>query len=115
MTDASRKGEPDTSPALDESDPDLDYEEDEEDEGREGEREESDTCSILSDDSVYPIYESAPSANGDGTTLTFYQICLKNDAKLLQEKIDRGVTREEVMELDINGRVTGLLTAAPKS
>nr|XP_034963969.1 photoreceptor ankyrin repeat protein [Zootoca vivipara] len=114
MTDANRKGEPDTSPALDESDPNLDYEEDEEeDEGGESKRGESDACSILSDDSVYPIYEPVPSANDDGTTLTFYQICFKNDAKLLQQKLDSGVTREEVMELDINGR-NGLLVSCFK-
>ncbi|XP_062977525.1 photoreceptor ankyrin repeat protein [Elgaria multicarinata webbii] len=115
MTDASSEGERGTSSTLDESDPELYYEESEEDDESENEShfETSETSSILSDDSVYPVYEHAASTDNDGVELTFYQRCLKNDAKLLLEKIDRGVTQEEVMELDINGR-NGLLVACFK-
>ncbi|XP_042303518.1 photoreceptor ankyrin repeat protein [Sceloporus undulatus] len=114
MTDASNAGERGTSPTLDESDPELHYEEDEEDEDNEDmERGDSETSSILSDDSVYPIYEHAPSDSNDGTQLTLYQCCIKNDARLLQQRLHQGVTKEEVMELDINGR-NGLLVACFK-
>ncbi|XP_066468934.1 photoreceptor ankyrin repeat protein [Tiliqua scincoides] len=115
MTDASSKSERDTntSPTLDESDPDLQYEEDEEDEESGDEKEYSDTSSLLSDDSVYPIYEPAAPDLEAGTILTFYQCCLRNDANLLQAKLDGRVTREEVMELDVNGR-NGLLVACYK-
>ncbi|XP_053154097.1 photoreceptor ankyrin repeat protein [Hemicordylus capensis] len=119
MTDANREGErgANTSSTLDESDPELHYEEDEESEEEEeeskSEEDQSDTSSILSDDSVYPVYEPSPADYDDGAELTFYQRCVKNDAKLLQEKLDKGVTREEVMELDINGR-SGLLVACYK-
>uniref|UniRef100_A0A8D0C080 Ankyrin repeat domain 33 n=1 Tax=Salvator merianae TaxID=96440 RepID=A0A8D0C080_SALMN len=113
MTDASSEGEPGTNPppTLDESDPELYYENDEEHEESDGR--DPDACSIFSDDSVFPIYESAPSDDPDGTNLTLYRLCLKNNAKGLQEKLDSGVTREEVMELDVNGR-NGLLVACFK-
>ncbi|XP_024070522.2 photoreceptor ankyrin repeat protein [Terrapene carolina triunguis] len=94
--------------SLDASDPELHYEEEEETE----EAELSDTSSILSDDSVYPCYEPAPDADG-GQVLTFYQCCARNNAKLLQETLARGVSREEVTELDINGR-NGLMVACFK-
>ncbi|KAH0629191.1 hypothetical protein JD844_011070 [Phrynosoma platyrhinos] len=111
MTDASNTRERGTPPTLDESDPELYYEEDEKDEDSEDtERGESDISSILSDDSVYPIYEHAPSDSNDSTELTLYQCCIKNNAMLLQQRLHQGVTKEEVMELDINGR-NGLLVA----
>nr|XP_020641740.1 ankyrin repeat domain-containing protein 33 [Pogona vitticeps] len=113
MTDASKEGDRSASPSLDESDPELHYEEEDENEESENEREESDTSSVLSDDSVYPVYEHAPSASNDGLELTFYRCCIKNDARLVKEKLESGVTREEVMELDINGR-NGLLVACFK-
>lgn len=115
MTDASSKRErdTDTSSTLDEEDPDLQYEEDEEDEESGDEKEQSDVCSLLSDDSVYPIYEAATPDIDAGTVLTFYQCCLRNDANLLQKKLDSGVTRKEVMELDVNGRVIGSSISAP--
>lgn len=115
MTDASSVEErsTNTSPTLDESDPELYYEEDDEEEDEE-EVEESDTGSdysdirsILSEDSIYPFYEPELSDKDTGTELTLYCVCVKNDARLLQEKLDSRVTREEVMELDINGRVIG--------
>lgn len=106
MTDASSESERDTSTSstLDDSDPDLQYEEDEEDEDIR-DRNNFDTSSLLSDDSVYPVYEAATPELDAGTALTFYQCCLRNDANLLQAKLESGVTREEVMELDVNGRV----------
>nr|XP_006131271.2 photoreceptor ankyrin repeat protein [Pelodiscus sinensis] len=91
----------------DASDPDLHYEEEEEEEA-----ELSDTSSILSDDSVYPCYEPAPATDG-GQELTFYQSCARNKAKLLQEVLACGVSPEQVMELDINGR-NGLMVACFK-
>ncbi|XP_003217040.1 photoreceptor ankyrin repeat protein [Anolis carolinensis] len=112
MTDASDAGERSTSPSLDESDPELHYEEDEEESENQA-REDSDTSSILSDDSVYPVYEHAASDKNDAAELTFYQCCISNNAMLLKQKLYSGVTRQEVMELDINGR-NGLLVACFK-
>lgn len=93
--------DPNKSPTLSKSSQELDFE-DEEDERQE---KDSDTCSLLSDDSVFPDYEGAPSDSEDNQVVTLYWCCVKNDAKLLQDKLDSGVTREEAMELDINGRV----------
>ncbi|KAM8794064.1 photoreceptor ankyrin repeat protein [Eudromia elegans] len=89
------------------SDPELHYEEEEEEPGEGPEC--SDTGSICSDDSVYPCYEPAgrPGAPED---LSLYQCCLRNDAKLLLEKLERGVGRPEATELDGNGR-NGLMVA----
>ncbi|XP_074989716.1 photoreceptor ankyrin repeat protein [Calonectris borealis] len=110
MTDACGGGEHAAAPAssLDASDPELHYEEEEEEE----ESEPSDTSSIFSDDSVYPCYELSPGAGGAGDP-SFYQCCARNDAKLVQERLERGVTRSEVTELDINGR-NGLMVACYK-
>ncbi|XP_030410198.1 photoreceptor ankyrin repeat protein [Gopherus evgoodei] len=91
----------------DAADPELLYEEEEQEAA-----EVSDTSSILSDDSVYPCYEPAPAAD-DGQSLTFYQCCARNNAKLLQEMLAQGVSREEVTELDINRR-NGLIVACFK-
>lgn len=104
MTDACGGGEQAAAPApsLDASDPELHYEEEEEEEKSEP----SDTSSILSDDSVYPCYESSPGASGDGH-LSLYQCCARNDAKLVWEKLEHGVTRSEATEVDTNGRVSG--------
>ncbi|KAM6112280.1 photoreceptor ankyrin repeat protein [Phoenicopterus ruber ruber] len=106
MTDACGGGEHAAAPApsLDASDPELYYEEEEEDES-----EPSDTSSIFSDDSVYPCYELSPGAGGAGG-LSLYQCCARNDAKLVQERLERGVTRSEATELDVNGR-NGLMVA----
>uniref|UniRef100_A0ACB8ELE0 Uncharacterized protein n=1 Tax=Sphaerodactylus townsendi TaxID=933632 RepID=A0ACB8ELE0_9SAUR len=127
MTDASSGGErsTNTSPTLDESDPELYYEEEEEEQDEEtgseseskseseSQSEDEDLRSIMSEDSVYPLYEPAPTDLGADSELTLYSCCVKNDAKLLQEKLDSRVTREEVMELDINGR-NGLMVACYK-
>lgn len=106
MTDACGGGEHAAAPAssLDASDPELHYEEEEEEE-EDNKLEPSDTSSILSDDSVYPCYELSVGAGAAGD-LSLYQCCIRNDAKLVQERLERGVTRSEAMELDINGRVS---------
>ncbi|KAM9265017.1 photoreceptor ankyrin repeat protein [Morus bassanus] len=102
MTDACGGGEHAAAPAssLDASDPELHYEEEEE---SESESEPSDTSSIFSDDSIYPCYEHSLGAGGAGD-LSLYQCCVRNDAKLVQERLEHGVTQSEAMELDINGR-----------
>ncbi|XP_037267639.1 photoreceptor ankyrin repeat protein isoform X1 [Falco rusticolus] len=111
MTDACGGGEDAAAPAssLDASDPELHYEEEEEEEN---ESEPSDSSSIFSDDSVYPCYELSPGAGGAGG-LSLYQCCARNDAKLVQERLEHGVTRSEATELDINGR-NGLMVACCK-
>ncbi|XP_009462582.1 PREDICTED: ankyrin repeat domain-containing protein 33 [Nipponia nippon] len=110
MTDACGGGEHAAAPAssLDASDPELHYEEEEE----EDESEPSDTSSIFSDDSIYPCYELSLGAGGVGD-LSLYQCCARNDAKLVQERLEHGVTRSEATELDINGR-NGLMVACYK-
>ncbi|XP_009992392.1 PREDICTED: ankyrin repeat domain-containing protein 33 [Chaetura pelagica] len=112
MTDAHGGGEDAAAPVvnLDPSDPELHYEEEGDDEKSESEP--SDTSSVCSDDSVYPCYEPSPRAGGDGD-LSLYQCCAKNDARLVQERLERGVSRSEAMELDINGR-NGLMVACYK-
>lgn len=59
--------------------------------------------SILSDDSVLPDCELEN--NMEGTVNTLYQACARNQALSLCEVLERGVTQDQVMELDINGRV----------
>ncbi|RMB88193.1 hypothetical protein DUI87_35444 [Hirundo rustica rustica] len=116
MTDACSGGERAAAPtsSLDASDPELHYEEEEEEEeeGSSGSSEPSDSSSIFSDDSVYPCYEASPEAEGAGF-LSLYQCCARNDAKLVWERLERGVTRSEATELDINGR-NGLMVACSK-
>ncbi|XP_059688735.1 photoreceptor ankyrin repeat protein [Gavia stellata] len=111
MTDACGGGEHAAAPAssLDASDPELHYEEEEEEEE---ESEPSDTSSIFSDDSVYPCYELSLGTGGAGD-LSLYQCCARNDAKLVQERLEHGVTRSEATELDVNGR-NGLMVACYK-
>lgn len=63
----------------------------------------SDTDSILSDDSVLPEYGRD---DGDKTPAkTLYEACVKNDPAAMRRILERGVTKDEAMELDINGRV----------
>ncbi|XP_072306049.1 photoreceptor ankyrin repeat protein [Eucyclogobius newberryi] len=71
----------------------------------------SDSGSVLSDDSVLPIYEREEKYTESPKTL--YEACRRNDAPGLYTIMKRGVTREEVMELDINGR-NGLMCAVSK-
>lgn len=73
---------------------------------------ESESGSLLSDDSVLPDYERE-SELGGGTAATLYEACAKNEAFSLRRILERGVTREEVMELDINRR-NGLMLAVSK-
>lgn len=63
----------------------------------------SDSGSVLSDDSVLPDYKREEASGGPANTL--YQVCAKNNAAGLCKVLERGVTRDEVMDLDINGRV----------
>lgn len=63
----------------------------------------SDSGSVLSDDSVLPIYERDGKSTEPAKTL--YEACSKNDTASLRSIMERGVTKDEVMELDINGRV----------
>ncbi|XP_051516299.1 photoreceptor ankyrin repeat protein-like [Myxocyprinus asiaticus] len=70
-----------------------------------------DSGSVLSDDSVLPIYEREEASGGPANTL--YQACAKNNAAALRRVLDRGVRSDEVMELDINGR-NGLMLAVSK-
>ncbi|KAG9269752.1 ankyrin repeat domain-containing protein 33B-like [Astyanax mexicanus] len=71
-----------------------------------------DSGSLLSDDSVLPDYEREQDS-AEGTATTLYQACAKNQASSLRRVLERGVTEEEVMELDINGR-NGLMLAVSK-
>lgn len=64
---------------------------------------ESDSDSILSDDSVLPDYR--PEVTNGREALPLYQACVRNEPASLRKVLERGVTKEEVMELDINGWV----------
>lgn len=64
---------------------------------------ESDSDSILSDDSVLPDY--VPEITNGRVVSTLYQACARNEPVSLRKVLERGVTKEEVMELDINGWV----------
>ncbi|XP_069043472.1 photoreceptor ankyrin repeat protein [Lepisosteus oculatus] len=79
----------------------------------EDEDDDADTASILSDDSVFPDYTPERENKGLEPALTLYQACAQNDAQALARVLERGVTPEEVMELDINGR-NGLMLASYK-
>ncbi|KAL7406976.1 hypothetical protein ABVT39_001055 [Epinephelus coioides] len=71
----------------------------------------SDSDSILSDDSVLPDYTQEIT---DGcAAATLYRACVRNDTVGLRKVLDRGVTKEEVGELDINGW-NGLMVACCK-
>lgn len=82
-------------------DPDLGCGPDEEDDAVPGNG--SDSDSILSDDSVLPDY--TPEDPNRRAASTLYRACARNDPVSLCRILERGVTREEVMEVDINGRV----------
>ncbi|CAI5647503.1 photoreceptor ankyrin repeat protein [Oreochromis niloticus] len=71
----------------------------------------SDSGSVLSDDSVLPIYERDGKSTEPAKTL--YEACAKNDAASLRSIMETGVTKDEAMELDINGR-NGLMLAVSK-
>nr|XP_019942142.1 PREDICTED: ankyrin repeat domain-containing protein 33B-like [Paralichthys olivaceus] len=72
---------------------------------------ESDSDSILSDDSVLPDY--SPEVTNRHAVSTLYQACARNEPVSLRRVLERGVTKEEVMELDINSW-NGLMVACCK-
>ncbi|XP_077574914.1 photoreceptor ankyrin repeat protein [Stigmatopora nigra] len=71
----------------------------------------SDTGSTLSDDSLLPNFERDDKYAEPPTTL--YEACVQNDPISLQKMLERGITKEEAMELDINSR-NGLMVAVSK-
>ncbi|XP_029908114.1 ankyrin repeat domain-containing protein 33B [Myripristis murdjan] len=71
----------------------------------------SDSDSILSDDSVLPDYQREI-ANGCPAS-KLYDACARNEPLSLRKILERGVTKEEAMELDINGW-NGLMVACCK-
>ncbi|XP_064155099.1 photoreceptor ankyrin repeat protein [Anguilla rostrata] len=71
---------------------------------------ESESGSLLSDDSVLPVYERE---RRSGNANTLLEACAQNDIQTLRRLLERGVTQEEVMEQDVNGR-NGLMLAADK-
>ncbi|XP_044033380.1 photoreceptor ankyrin repeat protein [Siniperca chuatsi] len=72
---------------------------------------ESDSDSILSDDSVLP--EHMPEITKGRAASTLYQACARNEPVSLRKVLERGVTKEEVMELD-NNSWNGLMVACCK-
>nr|XP_023846317.1 photoreceptor ankyrin repeat protein-like [Salvelinus alpinus] len=72
---------------------------------------ESETASLVSEDSIMPDYEMERGRGG--TTSTLYGACNRNEALMLRRVLERGVTKEEVMELDING-MNGLMLAVSR-
>ncbi|XP_041671672.1 ankyrin repeat domain-containing protein 33B [Cheilinus undulatus] len=70
-----------------------------------------DSDSLLSDDSVLPDYTSE--CENGRLASTFYQACTRNEPVSLRKILERGVTKEEVMELDINN-MNGLMVACCK-
>lgn len=68
---------------------------------------ESDSDSILSDDSVLPDYELGISNGRVASAL--YQVCARNEPAALRKVLERGVTKEEAMALDINGQVRTII------
>ncbi|CDQ66669.1 unnamed protein product [Oncorhynchus mykiss] len=72
---------------------------------------ESDSGSVLSDDSVLPDYQQEGGSRGTANTL--YEACARNNTLALRKVLERGVTKEEVMKVDHNGW-TGLMVACYK-
>ncbi|XP_064777863.1 photoreceptor ankyrin repeat protein-like [Oncorhynchus masou masou] len=72
---------------------------------------ESETASLVSEDSIMPDYEMERGSGG--TTSTLYEACNRNEALTLLRVLERGVTKEEVMEVDING-MNGLMLAVSR-
>ncbi|KAM7411924.1 hypothetical protein PAMA_021752 [Pampus argenteus] len=71
----------------------------------------SESGSLLSEDSLLPEYERDDEHNEPAKTL--YEACARNDPTSLRRIMERGITKEEAMELDINGR-SGLMLAVSK-
>nr|XP_057939151.1 photoreceptor ankyrin repeat protein-like [Doryrhamphus excisus] len=72
----------------------------------------SDSLSLLSDDSVLPNFERDEYKYAEPPG-TLYEACARNDPTSLERILERGVTKEEAMELDINSR-NGLMVAVCK-
>lgn len=66
----------------------------------------SDSGSLLSDDSVLPDYERDEKHTEPAKSL--YEACARNEPASLRRIMERGVTKEEANELDINGRVSSV-------
>ncbi|XP_017271406.1 photoreceptor ankyrin repeat protein [Kryptolebias marmoratus] len=96
--------------ATDEEDPHLCSGPDDDDDDASPGRD-CDADSILSDDSVLPPYTRQTPNRGDASTL--YQACACNNRISLRNVLHRGVTKDEVMELDNNG-MNGLMVACFK-
>lgn len=64
----------------------------------------SDSGSVLSDDSVLPDYELEEEGPLEPAA-TLYQACARNQARALRLLLEAGVSRDQAMELDANGRV----------
>ncbi|CAB1433813.1 unnamed protein product [Pleuronectes platessa] len=71
----------------------------------------SDSDSLFSDDSVLPDYEIEEDPREPAKTL--YEVCARNNPASLCSMLERGVTKEEANETDINGR-NGLMCAVAK-
>lgn len=72
----------------------------------------SDSGSLVSEDSLFPDYESEDT-NADPAK-TLYEACIRNDPAALCGILERGITEEEAMELDVNGRVSWALVSPPR-
>ena len=73
-----------------------------------GESDESDSGSVLSDDSVLPDYEREEEDRDEVPADTLYKACALNQVRTLMQFLEGEVTKEQAMELDINGRVRRL-------
>ncbi|KAM6928660.1 photoreceptor ankyrin repeat protein [Lycodopsis pacificus] len=71
----------------------------------------SDSWSVLSEDSVLPDYEREEKHTEPAKTL--YEACARNDPTSMRRILERGVTKDEANDLDINGR-NGLMLAVGK-
>ncbi|KAG7519669.1 photoreceptor ankyrin repeat 33B-like [Solea senegalensis] len=71
----------------------------------------SDSDSVFSDDSLLPDYDRDEDHTEPAKTL--YEACARNDSSSLRRILERGLTKEEAMELDINAR-NGLMLAVVK-
>ncbi|XP_068454598.1 photoreceptor ankyrin repeat protein [Clinocottus analis] len=71
----------------------------------------SDSWSLLSEDSLLPDYERDEKYTEPAKTL--YEACARNEPTSLRRILERGVTKDEVMDLDINGK-NGLMLAVGK-
>ncbi|XP_076027345.1 photoreceptor ankyrin repeat protein-like [Genypterus blacodes] len=71
----------------------------------------SESGSLLSDDSVLPDYERSEEYKEPAKSL--YEACVRNDPTSLRRILDRGVAKEEANELNVNGK-NGLMLAVSK-